>query len=235
MLLGLSILAVSCSPTAEPGPSLHIAISPAAQPVSAAVAACMPNTEDLSATVEIRYADFVDLDEVDFFIQLGQPAELPEFAAQLAWEEIVVIVHAENELELSRSHFMDLFSGRVEDWSELGGEARAVSLWVGPEGDEARQAFETLVLLGGPVTGSANLATNPEDLLAAVAADPAAAGILPAAWADETVRAIELEVELSVLALAVEEPSGAARQLLACLQSEVGQAALAELYSPLEP
>ena len=128
MLLGLSILAVSCSPAAEPGPSLHIAISPAAQPVSAAVAACMPNTEDLSATVEIRYADFVDLDEVDFFIQLGQPAELPEFAAQLAWEEIVVIVHAENELELSRSHFMDLFSGRVEDWSELGGEARGQAL-----------------------------------------------------------------------------------------------------------
>jgi len=235
LLLCFSILASACSPAPEAGPSVHIALSPAAQPVSTAVAACMPNDENLAATLDIRYTHFVDLDEVDFFVQLGEPAELPEFAAQLAWEEIVVIVHAENELELSRSHFMDLFSGRVEDWSELGGEARAVSLWVGPEGDEARQAFETLVLLGGPVTGSANLATNPEDLLAAVAADPAAAGILPAAWADETVRAIELEVELSVLALAVEEPSGAARQLLACLQSEVGQAALAELYSPLEP
>ncbi len=230
LLLGFSMLVSACSPQPEAGPSLHIVLSPAAQPVSAAVAACMPNVENLSAKLEARYANFVDLDDVDLFVRLGEPAEEPEFAAQVAWENIVVVLHPDNELDLSRSQLADLFSGRVEDWSELAGEAAAVSLWVGPESDEARQAFEADVLLGSPVTGAANLATNPEDVLAAVAADPAAAGILPAAWADESVRAIELEVELPVLALAAGEPSGAARQLLACLQGEVGQAALAELY-----
>jgi hypothetical protein len=235
ILLMLGVLASACNPPAEAGPELTVVISPAAQPVSAAVAACMPNTENLSVSLDVRYSDFVALDEVDFFIQLGEPAVMPEFSAQISWEKVVVILHADNELDLSRAQLADLFSGRARDWAELGGEAGAVSLWVGPESDEARQAFEAGVLGESPVTGAAKLATNPEDVLAGVAADPAAAGLLAAAWADGAMRVIESGVELPVLALAAEEPSGAARELLACLQGEVGQAALAELYAPLEP
>ncbi|HEX9595762.1 MAG TPA: substrate-binding domain-containing protein [Anaerolineales bacterium] len=235
LLFSFSMLVAACNPQLEADPNLHIALSPSAQPVSTALAACIPSVENLSAILDVRYANFVDLKEVDFFIQLGEAVEEPVFAAQVASEDIVVILHPDNELDLSKSQLANLFSGRVQDWSELGGQAGVVSLWVGPQSDEGRQVFEGRVLLGSPVSGAANLATNPEDLLAAVAADKAAAGILPAAWVDETVRAIELEVELPVLALAAEEPSGAARQLLACLQGEAGQAALAELYAPLEP
>jgi len=235
MLLVLGFLASACNPAVEAGPGLYVVISPAAQPVSAAVAACMPNIENLSPIVEIRYPEFVDLAEVDFLLQLGELSEMPQFAAQIGWEKVVVILHADNELDLSRAQLADLFSGRAEDWAEMGGEAGAVNLWVGPESDEARQAFEAGLLGGSPVAGSANLATNPEDVLAGGAGDPAAAGLLAAAWADSSVRVIESGVELPVLALAAGEPSGAAYELLACLQGEVGQAALAELYAPLEP
>lgn len=234
LLFSFSMLVAACSPQPEAGPNLHVALSPAAQPASAAVAVCMPNVENLSATLDVRYANFVDLNEVDFFIQLGEAVEEPGFAAQVASENIVVVLHPDNELDLSKSQLADLFSSRVQDWSELGGAAGVVSLWVGPQSDEGRQAFEARVLLGGPVAGSANLATNPEDILEAVSADPSAAGILPAAWMGGTVRAVETGVQLPVLAVAGSEPSGAARELLACLQGEVGQAALGELYEPLD-
>lgn len=228
-----ALFANACSPQATAGPIVQVAISPAAQPVSAAIFACVP--ESVSVVFDVLYPSVVDLDIVDFYVQLGEADEPPEFAAQLATAHIVVVLHSDSALELTNGQIADLFSGRVTDWSELGGEAGKVELWVGPESDEARQAFEDLVLRGSPVAGTANLATNPEDVLAAVAADPTAAGLLPMAWADESVHTIELGIQLPVLALASQAPSGAARQLLACLQGEVGQKAMAELYKPLAP
>jgi hypothetical protein len=78
------------------------------------------------------------------------------------------------------------------------------------------------------------VAADPQQTLDAVAANPAAAGLLPAAWAGDAAR-IDLGIELPLLAIAAKEPSGAARAVLSCLQSGVGQAALAEKYTPLQP
>ncbi|MEX2144375.1 MAG: hypothetical protein WD740_07245 [Anaerolineales bacterium] len=231
----LLFLAGACSPQADERPTLRIVLSPSAHPVRAAVAACMQEFDNLTAIIEMRHPSVVDLTEIDFFVQLGEPEQQAGFAGHLAVERVVVILHPSNKMKLSRAYIADLFSGRVQDWGALGGEELAVNLWVGSDSDETRRAFETEMLLGSPVAGSAHLVTNPEKLLAAVAADPAAAGILPAAWVNESVLAIETGIELPVLALAAEEPSGAAREVLACLQGEVGQAALGELYAVLEP
>lgn len=234
IILCLGLVASACSPQTEARPSLRIALSPAALPASAAVSACLQRVQDASVSIEVRHPSVVNLEEVAFYIQLGEAGEEPGFAAQVAAENVVVILHPSNEIEFSLAQIADLFSGRVQNWSELGGEEAAVNLWVGAESDESRRAFEARILRGSPVAGSAHLATNPEDLLAAVAADPAAAGILPAAWVDATVQAIEIGIELPVLALAAEEPSGAGREVLACLQGEVGQAVLGTLYAGLE-
>ena len=233
-ILCLGLVASACSPQAEARPSLRIALSPAALPASAAVSACLQRVQDVSVSIEVRHSSVVNLEDLAFYIQLGEAEEEPGFAAQVATENVVIVVHPSNQLEFSLAQVADLFSGRVQNWSEVGGEEAAVNLWVGAESDESRMAFEARILRGSPVAGSAQLATNPEDLLAAVAADPAAAGILPAAWVDATVQAIEIGIELPVLALAAEEPSGAGREVLACLQGGVGQAELGKLYAGLE-
>lgn len=229
-------LLVACSPQAEPAAALRIAISPAAQPVSSAVANCAPGGEDLFMSIDVRYPSVVDLDQYDLFIRLGEPQDLPSFAAQLAWEQIVVVLNNGNEtINLTTQQLADIFSGRAANWSELGGQGGAIALWVGPASDETRQAFEERVLLGSPVSGAANLAADPQTLLDAIAADPLAAGLLPAAWADESIQQIDLGLDLPVLAISDQEPSGAAAQLLACLQSANGQSLLSEHYRPLQP
>ncbi|MEX2161796.1 MAG: substrate-binding domain-containing protein [Anaerolineales bacterium] len=234
-LLTLSVVLAACAAPAVEVQTLRIGLSPAAHPVTEAISVCVPNAPDLAISIQAIYPNAVDLDALDVYIQLDEPDELPAFVAQLAWEDVVVVLHASNELDLDLEQIADLFSGRVQDWSELGGEDADISLWVGLASEEARLAFVESVAHGSPVVGWAKLAATPADLLAAVAADPQAAGILPAAWANETVQAIDLGLRLPVLALAVEEPSGAARDLLACLQGEVGQAVLAESYSAINP
>jgi hypothetical protein len=55
-----------------------------------------------------------------------------------------------------------------------------------------------------------------------------------AAWADETVKSIDLGLQMPVIAVTAEEPSGAVRDLLACLQGPVGQQAISEHYIPFQ-
>lgn len=232
VLLSILLLA-ACNPQASDLPTLHIAISPAAQPVSETIANCAPINSEAGLSIEMRYPDTVELAEFDLLIRLGEPGQESVFAAQLAWEQIALVVNPGNDVDISRDIVAALFSGRVQSWPELGGDDVAVSLWAGPEGDEARQAFEADVLLGS-VSGGTHVATNPATSIEAVANDPGGAAILPAAWADETVKLIDLDIQLPLIAVAADEPTGAVRELLACLQGPVGQAALSDHYIPFQ-
>jgi hypothetical protein len=225
------LLLSACSPQAAETKTLRIAVSPAAQPVSEAIAYCVPT--DTGSSIEMRYPHTIELSEVDLLIQLGEPTNETGFAAQLAWEEVVLVVNPGNQANISRDRAASLFSGRVQNWTELGGNDATVSLWAGPEGDEARSSFETGVLLHS-VSGGTHIATNPAAAMEVVANDPAATAIVAAAWTDETVKSIDLGLQMPVIAVAAEDPSGAVRDLLACLQGPVGQAAISEHYIPFQ-
>ncbi len=225
----------ACGSQAIGTSSLRVAVSPAAQPVSEAIADCAPINEKVTFSVEMQYPSVVSLNEFDLLIRLGDPIQDSGFAAQLAWEKIVLITNPDNDLEISRDVAASLYSSRVQNWSELGGDDAAVTLWAGPESDEARQAFEASVLLFGPISGGTRLATNPATGLEAVANDPGSLAILPTAWADDSVRQIDLGLQIPVIAITAEEPTGLVRDLLACLQSRAGQELLANHYTPFQP
>jgi hypothetical protein len=229
-LVLIFLLAAACAPKAETTQELRIAISPAAQPATAALLACLPADESIAITIDARYPAALDLNDYDFYIRLGEPDEAPAFAAQLATEHIVLVINPEQDLNtLSGSQAAALFSGRAESWEAVGGEDEPVTLWVGPDSDEARTAFESNVLRGA-LAGSANIAGTNEGIPAAVAEDSGAAGVLPAAFVNDTVQAIDLGLALPLLAIADSEPQGSARDTLACMQSGAGQTILATTY-----
>ncbi len=217
-----AILVLSaCTGTGAPQTSLRIVISPAAHPVSAVVLTCAPTSEDISVSIDSFYPGSFALADYDVFIRLGDPDDDAGFVAQIATEEIVIIANPSLGIEqLTRSEAADLFSGR----------SGTAAIWIGPESDEARQLFSAEILLGSPVSSTASLAASPEQMLAEVSADPNAVGILPAAWASESVATIDLGIQTPVLAISATEPTGAARDLIACLQSPTGQAGLGEEY-----
>ncbi|MEX1071845.1 MAG: substrate-binding domain-containing protein [Anaerolineales bacterium] len=234
-VLLLSVLVAGCNSPTEPQDTLRINISPAAHPASEAVLTCAPRDEGPFVSIDSFYPGTFLAEDYDIVIRLGEP-QADGFAAQLAWERIVLIVNpAVGIVDLSRAQAADLFSGRAETWDGFGGTESPITIWVAPQSDEARQMFTEQVLLGVPIASHALLASQPSQLLIEVAADPNAAGLLPAAWVDGSVQQVELELRVPILALTTMELEGAARQLLACLQSEIGQAVLGEIYEPLAP
>lgn len=231
-LLLLTLLLAGCGSAAPPPEPLRLAISPSAYPVADAVMACLPADDSVAVTIDVVYPSQIDYSEYDLYIRLGADRSAG-FAAQLARERIVLATNASLGMSaLSALQAADLLSGRVQNWAQLGGPDAAVLLLLSPASDESLQTFRNNVVRGA-ISGQALIVSDPATLLQNVAANRGAAGILPAAWAtDASLRSFEYNLSLPVLAFASQTPQGAARSLLACLQSGAGKAILAESYAP---
>jgi hypothetical protein len=224
-------LLAACSPfeTATPLPvmqTIRIAITPALQPLSQALQACAAEQPEVILDVMETPAGSLMEVNADLYFRLGEPPQLPAFAAPLGWEEIVVITHlSADSSAVNKPQLRLIFSGMSA--ADTGADAQ---VWVPLEGDETRQAFELVLLPNGWVSPFAKLAPDPGAMLSAVVADRAAIGYLPNAWVTNEVRTFDLGIRLPVLVLADEEPQGPAFLLVSCLQGETGQALIMERY-----
>lgn len=71
----------------------------------------------------------------------------------IGWDALAVVVHAGNPLEnLSRSQLKALFSGRIDNWRQLGGADLPVQVITSPLGSGMRAAVTELVLGQLPMT-----------------------------------------------------------------------------------
>jgi hypothetical protein len=227
------LVAAACGGDGEASRTLHIGLTDDAAAAGAALLACIPQDEGIDVQIEPADASITSLDDFDLLIRLGDPEEVG-FAAQIAADRIVLVLNLDNPVQnLTRSHTADIFAGRLDNWAELGGDEEELTAWIGLEGQEARVLFEREVL-GGLIGGNTRLAGSPQQMLAAVAGDPGAVGVLPAALADEGVTIVDLGLVTPVLVLAKEEPEGPARQVLACLQTGLGRDILKQQYPRME-
>jgi phosphate transport system substrate-binding protein len=173
-------------------------------------------------------ATSLDFRSVDLAFRIGNEVG-SYFAAPVGYEQIVVIVNADNPLSrLSIDQLQVLFTGQLTQWDVLGGSQQMAQVWSYPEGDDVRQVFDDAILGGQRLTTFAQLAPDPQAMLEAVSDDPAAIGYLPERWLKDglnpNVRVLPLAQTLAdslrqpILALAVTEPEGITRTLLLCLQ-----------------
>lgn len=232
LLLLLILLLASCSGGGTQAPAvaipLDVALTPALQPLADALRTCAAQQPAVVLVVHERSTAALFDSPADLYFILGEPDPLPEFSAQIAWEQVVLVAHPSADtaswaLSLIRTMFTSIPSAD----SPL-----SANVWVPLDGDETMQAFQTAVLGSSRLSPEARLAPNPAAVLSAVSSDPAALGILPAAWLDASVQSIDLGIRLPVLLTALQTPSGPALELAACLQSAAGQTVLAERYQP---
>lgn len=230
-VLALTLMLAACGTGATGTPEsggIVVALTPDVSPIRLAVSTCAAQNADAPIQIEESYAGQI---KADLLIRLGEPDNLPPFIAQIATEELLLIVHPANQsASLTLDQVADIFSGRMRRWSEIGGEDRDIQVWVPLKADETRQAFQQAVLQGGLVTPNAFLAPHPSAMLEAVSGDVDAIGYLPKAWSTGEVATIYLGIKVPVLVVADEEPQGAARELVACLQGELGQSILEPFY-----
>ena len=234
LILAACTAAPQETPTAPSAnlPTIHVDITPAAQPATAALDACMEVLTGFDLEVRERYASQSD---GDLLIRLGNPEGSPQpeagFLAQIATEDIRVVLHPDNLISsLTRPELFSLFSGKVTDWNQLGGKAAPVYVWVPLAADETRQAFEAEIMESLPVVSDARLAPDPAAMIEAVSADPNTIGYLPAAWEIGDLQSTLLGIRMPVLVQADASPTGPAADLVACMQGAIGQLALLSIY-----
>lgn len=85
--------------------------------------------------------------------------EDPAFAAtQIGWDGIGILVHLSNfTKEVTTQQVADMFSGKIKEWSELGGPETKILLIDRPRHQNVREAFETRLGIAGAIPKSAKV------------------------------------------------------------------------------
>jgi hypothetical protein len=212
-----ALLFSSCSPAAPvalPEP-ITVQYSAAAQPRLAGLYDCAGEAPVIAEQRAVQYFD----PAADLAIRLGEAEHSTTPAFEIGVEEIVVAVHTQNPIEnLGLTEVRGLFSGRIRNWSQLGGADMPVQVWSYAQGEDMQQLFEAAVMQGAAVTSLARLAASPGEMAQAIANDVNAVGILPRRWMAGNVQAVYVAASAPVLAITSAEPQGAMKDLLACLQ-----------------
>ncbi|HPV08779.1 MAG TPA: substrate-binding domain-containing protein [Aggregatilineales bacterium] len=162
------------------------------------------------------------------------------FHTPIAQEMLVLVGHPDLPVDgLNRVDARAIFTGQVRGWPAPDGlPPQRIEVVVPEAGTSTRLAFDTLVLSGAPVTGSARVAASGEHAAQIVAQTPGAVGIAsgeaqppdikPLAYEDveptrENARNNTYRLVTSVEFVAGADPQGALRSFLDWVLSEDGQ------------
>lgn len=123
-------------------------------------------------------------------------AEDPAFAAtQIGWDGIGILVHLSNfTKEVTKQQVADIFSGKVKEWSELGGPETKILLIDRPRNQNIRDAFESQLGITGKIPDKSKVIGKDDKVVKAVV------GTLPPLSA---VSYISLSTGLSVVSTGV--------------------------------
>ncbi len=115
-------------------------------------------------------------------------------AMVMAWDAIAIIVHPSNPLsDLTLEQVREIFAGRVDNWSSLGGEEWPITVVTREEGSGTRGAFEELAMGEERITLSALRQDSNGAVRVMVAGNPGAIGYISLGLADERVKVLSIE------------------------------------------
>jgi phosphate transport system substrate-binding protein len=101
----------------------------------------------------------------------------------VALDGIAVIVHPNNPIaSLDRAQLHDIFTGKITDWSAVGGVAGPITLFARDDKSGTFDTFKNLVLAKDPLAKAAHRLEASDALADAVASDPQAIGFIGLAY-----------------------------------------------------
>jgi len=178
------------------------------------------------------------------------PPESALWSVPLALDGLVIVVHPANPVAaLTLAQVRDIFTGRINDWSEVGGNSGGIEILSRETGSDLANAFESRALGGLPPALTALVAPGPQEMVEGVSRSPASIGYTSFGRLTTGVKAVTLEgvlpepaafengtypLLIPLLAVAPTEPAGAVRDFLIWIQSEEGQAVVGENYGRIK-
>ncbi len=175
----------------------------------------------------------------------GRKATEQEIAAyglhMIKWaiDGVGVVVNPRNRVtSLTSGQLQDIFSGRIANWKELGGEDRAINIYDRDVASGTRAVFWKKALEKGQVSKTANVVVSNGAMKTAIAGDPYGIGYVSVGHIDITVTPVALNgvipnlenvksgsygVTRGLYSLTKGEPAGLAGLFLNFLLSPSGQ------------
>jgi hypothetical protein len=201
-LLLLSFIISACASATQIAQTeiVNVYATSAAQPWLKELYSC---AENLSATLNIT------ANEPDIFLRVGEPENIISPAFKIDEEEILIVTNRESPVQnLTLAEAQELFAQGSD----------SAKVWVYPSDADMQLVFDQLVMKGRSVTSFAKLAASPQQMSDLLNAEKDTVGILPKHWKAGTVREVFSAGIVPVLAITQEEPQGAVRTLISCLQ-----------------
>lgn len=205
----LALLLAACAALAGPAPAalLRIAAPRSLVPQLAEVAEAF-STRQPEISVQIDSADatlaaeMLRRGEAEIAAVIWLPPDLPASwtTTPIAWDAVVLIVHADNPLpDLTMLQARRIFAGWAWRWEDVGGvsfapgEAESIQVVSREEGAGTRALFEQQVMAGEVVTLTALVIPNSAAVVDYVASHRNAIGYVSMAEVDARVRVVPLE------------------------------------------
>lgn len=111
-----------------------------------------------------------------------------------AKDGIAIVVHPSNTVRtLTVAQVRDIFSGRIKDWSRVGGKKGPITVIGRLPGSTSREGFETMVLCGFEVRRDAREAPSAEAMNRSVSAAPGAIGYVSTHTRQPGIKYLEIE------------------------------------------
>lgn len=132
-------------------------------------------------------------------------------------------VHPSNPVKtLSKEQLKGLFTGKIQNWKEVGGNDAPVLVVWGKNSPGQNALFTKIILDGEAITKDVLETTDYKGILDSVAANPEAIGIDPLSMENASVKAIRLNppADSPILLITKGQPSPAVKQLLDFVNAE---------------
>jgi len=187
-------------------------------------------------------------------------SEDPSLAAtQIAWDGIGILVHLSNfTKEVTKQQVADIYSGKVKEWSELGGPETKILLIDRPKNQNIRDAFERELGINGKIPDNAKVIAKDDKVIKtvvgtlppmsavayislgqglAVVTSGVAVRLLPVDKVEPEVPTVKdgrYPLRRPVLLLAKKEPNPLIDAFVQFAQSAPGRQIIGETYIPFE-
>lgn len=137
-------------------------------------------------------------------------------------DRVVVLTHKDNKVpSLSKEQLVGIFSGKIQNWKEVGGKDMPVLIVWGNLIPGTNSMFTKVALGGATVSKEVLDATTAEDVKEKIKANPEAVGIGPAAVVDASVHSPQTpEVARDITLLTKGAPSAKVQKLVDFIRGE---------------
>ena len=161
------------------------------------------------------------------------------WSVEIARDGLAIVINPDNPVNnLTLQQVRDIYSGKVTNWSGLGGNKAQIHVFTREDGSGTRSSFESLVMGKTEIMARAMVQDSNGAVRQLVGDDPYAIGFISLGLVDKTVKAVELDgvipsrehvidgsynLSRPFLFLSLKEPTGLSKDFIDFILSEKGK------------